>query len=113
MGKISYILIEAFPVLLMIWLIPIVPNDYLLTLMYIALIDLFLRIKKESKDALMLGLGFCIMTLAEVIFVLTGVETFTRNSLFGIMPLWLPFLWAYSFVAIKREIMILLERNDG
>lgn len=113
MKKLSYVLIEAFPVLLMIWLIPLVPNDYLLTLMYIALIDLFLRIKKEQKDALMLVLGFCLMTVAETIFVLTGVETFTRNSLFGLMPLWLPFLWAYSFVAMKREIMIVLGRNDG
>jgi len=35
------------------------------------------------------------------------VETFVRNSLFGLMPLWLPFLWGYGFVAIKRGIKIL------
>lgn len=113
MRKPSLILVEVFPVLIMIWLIPVVPNDYLLTLMYIGLIDLFLRIKKERKDALILALGFCIMIVAETLFVLTGVETFTRNSLFGIMPLWLPFLWGYSFVAIKRVIMIILGRSNG
>jgi hypothetical protein len=47
------------------------------------------------------------MTFFECIFILTGVETFIRNSLFGIMPLWLPFLWAYGFVVIKRAIAII------
>lgn len=47
------------------------------------------------------------MLIFESIFILTGVEVFQRNSLFGIMPLWLPFLWAYGFIAIKRTIRIL------
>jgi hypothetical protein len=51
--------------------------------------------------------GFFIMIVAEYFFVMTGVETFRRNTLFGLMPLWLPFLWAYGYVAIKRAIEIL------
>ncbi len=47
------------------------------------------------------------MIISEYLFIKTGVETFTRNSLFGLMPLWLPFLWAYAFVVIKRAIKIL------
>lgn len=51
--------------------------------------------------------GFVVITFFEYIFVSTGVETFVRNSLFGIIPLWLPFLWAYGFVAIKRSVTLL------
>ena len=47
------------------------------------------------------------MIISEAIFISTGVETFIRNSLFGLMPLWLPFLWGYCFVAMKRAIKIL------
>lgn len=47
------------------------------------------------------------MIISEFFFVSTGVETFVRNTLFGIMPIWLPFLWGYGFVDIKRAIQIL------
>jgi hypothetical protein len=47
------------------------------------------------------------MFASEYFFISTGVETFARNSLFGLMPLWLPFLWAYAFVVIKRAVIIL------
>jgi len=51
--------------------------------------------------------GFITMIVFEYLFVSTGVESFVRNSLLGIMPLWLPFLWGYGFVAIKRSVEIL------
>ena len=51
--------------------------------------------------------GFVLMMIFASIFISTKVETFNRNSLFGVMPLWLPFLWAYTFVTIKRVINIL------
>lgn len=51
--------------------------------------------------------GFIIMTISEYIFISTGVETFTRNSFLGLMPLWLPFLWAYGFVLISRNVEII------
>ncbi|MCL5438769.1 MAG: hypothetical protein M1268_02135 [Patescibacteria group bacterium] len=64
-------------------------------------------IKFESKDILFFIFGFCVMVIFEYLFVSTGAETFSRNSLFGLMPLWLPFLWGYGFVAIKRSVNIL------
>lgn len=91
----------------MIILIPFVRNDYILTLIYITIIVLSLIIHYEKKDYLFLILGFVIMIFSEFFFIKTGVETFNRNSLFGIMPLWLPFLWSYAFMAIKRVINIL------
>jgi len=66
-----------------------------------------LVIKHDSKDFLALFFGLFVITFFEYIFVKTGVETFNRQTLFGLMPLWLPILWGYGFVAIKRAIIIL------
>lgn len=104
------ILLNAIPIILMIILIPIISNDYLLTSIYILIIIVALLIKYEEKDWVFLVFGFFIMTISEYIFISTGVETFTRNTLFGLMPLWLPFLWAYAFVAMKRAIIILNKK---
>lgn len=96
----------------MVGLIPLVQDDFLLTLYYIVIITVSLIIiKHKKKDNIVLVFGFIIMIVFESIFIKTGVETFTRNSLFGSMPLWLPFLWAYGFVAIKRSVEILDSRG--
>lgn len=107
MNKILPIFIQSLPILLMIALIPMVANDYLLTALYVVIIAIALYIKLEKNDITILLFGFAIMIVFEYIFISTGVEKFVRNSLFGLMPLWLPFLWAYGFVAIKRGIKIL------
>ena len=107
MKKAQSILLNAVPVLIMIGLIPLVSNDYILTLIYIGIIVASLAVKRRKNDLPVFIFGFCIMIVSEYLFVGTGVETFQRNSLFGLMPLWLPFLWGYGFVAIKRAIEIL------
>ncbi len=92
----------------MIGLIPLVQNDYLLTIVYIAIISIFLKLISARKtDFIVLIFGFVIMIISEYFFISTGVETFTRNSLFGLMPLWLPFLWACGFVVIKRSVAVM------
>lgn len=108
MQKAFKIFLNAIPVLVMIGLIPLVLNDYLLTVIYIGIIIISLIvIKCRKNDAIIFAFGFVTITFFEYIFISTGVETFVRNSLFGLMPLWLPFLWAYGFVAIKRSIEVL------
>lgn len=91
----------------MIGLIPLIANDYILALVYFGIIVVSLLAKKTANDFLVLVFGFFVMIASEYLFVSTGVETFTRNSLLGLMPIWLPFLWAYGFVAIKRSVEIL------
>ncbi len=91
----------------MIGLIPFVRNDYVLSLIYIGIIIISLVVKRTRNDLLVFSFGFIVMIVSEYLFVSTGVETFVRNSLFGLMHLWLPFLWAYSFVAIKRSVELL------
>jgi hypothetical protein len=105
--KTKYIFFNALPVLVMVLLIPFVQNDFLLTGIYMCIIAVSFWIKYEPKDWVFFIFGFCIMIASELLFISTGVETFVRNSLFGIMPLWLPFLWAYGFVAIHRATHIL------
>lgn len=104
MTKIRKIFLNALPILAMIALIPLITNDYNLSLVYVLIILISFYIKKEKNDLIVFIFGFFVMTIFENLFVKTGVETFQRNSLLGIMPLWLPLLWAYGFVAIKRSI---------
>ncbi|PIP68883.1 hypothetical protein CO033_00925 [Candidatus Nomurabacteria bacterium CG_4_9_14_0_2_um_filter_32_10] len=106
-NKIINIVLNVIPILVMIGLIPIILNDYLLVIIYIVIILISLYIKKEKGDIFIFVFGFFAMILSEMVFISTGVETFVRNTLFGLMPLWLPFLWGYGFVAIKRGIKIL------
>jgi hypothetical protein len=107
MKKTLAIIKEAFPTIIMIGLIPFVLNDYVLTLLYVVIIIVAFSVKREKSDFPIFIFGFIAMIISEYIFISTGVETFIRHSLFGVMPLWLPFLWAYSFVAIKRSVIIL------
>jgi len=107
MKKIRDIILNAIPTLAMIALIPLVSNDYLLSFLFLLVIIIALAIKRTPLDLTALGAGMVLMTLAEYIFISTGVETFARTTLFGIMPLWLPILWAYGFVAIKRITYII------
>jgi hypothetical protein len=93
----------------MIALIPFVLNDYLLAGIYGLIITIIILINRGKKDLLALSFGFFIMIFFEFLFVKTGVETFQRNSLLGVMPLWLPFIWAYSFLAIKKSIEVLTK----
>lgn len=106
-NKRTNIFLNIIQILVMIGLIPIIQDDYILTFLYVVIIFISFLIKKEKGDVLVFFFGFFIMILFEIIFVSTGVETFVRNTLFGLMPLWLPFLWGYGFVVIKRGIKIL------
>jgi hypothetical protein len=107
MHQASRIFVNAIPILAMVGLIPFIENDYSLTLTYIVVILAAFAVKRESNEIRIFIFGFLVMIIFEYLFVSTGVETFVRNSLFGLMPLWLPFLWGYGFVAIKRSVDIL------
>jgi hypothetical protein len=91
----------------MIGLITLVRNDYWLTLIYAIIITASWLIKYEKKEYIFLLFGIFGMAISEYFFVSTGVEIFNRNSLFGVMPLWLPLLWGCGFVVIKRAIKII------
>jgi len=105
--KSKKIIRESVPVLIMVLFIPFIKNEYFLSLIFIIIISISFFIKYRKNEYLIFIFGFILMIVFETIFVKSGVETFNKNTLFGIMPLWLPLLWAYSFVAIKRGVKLL------
>ena len=107
MNKIYKIFLNCIPILAMVAMIPLIKNDYLLALAYLIVILTSFFIKIEKNEIKILVLGFLLMMFFEYAFIFTGVESFNRNSLFGVMPIWLPVLWAYGFVAIGRAVKIL------
>ena len=107
MTKFWRILVQIIPIVLMIALIPLVKNDYWLLSAYVVVIIIALSIKYEKRDWIFLTFGFFGMIIPEYIFTSTKVEIFNRNSLFGLMPIWLPFLWGYAFLVMKRVVAIL------
>ena len=105
--KVKNIFLNTIPILMMIGLIPIIKNDYFLTGAYLFISGVAFMIKYDKFEYVIYLFGFFAMIISEYLFVSTGVEIFKRASLFGLMPLWLPFLWAYGFVVIKRGVNIL------
>jgi hypothetical protein len=106
MNKLWKIVLYVLIVCAMIALITIIKNDYLLAGIYLLIVIVTLILGYEKGDLTVLIFGLIAMTFFEFIFISTGIETFIRNSLFG-MPLWLPLLWAYGFLLIKRSIILL------
>ncbi len=106
MNRVYKIFFSAAPVLIMIGLIPLISDDYILLFVYLCIIA-SLIFRREKNDIMIFIFGFFIMIVFEYFFIRTGVEIFSRRSLLGVMPIWLPILWAYGFVAIKRSIEIL------
>jgi len=95
---------NALPIAIMIALIPLIRSDVLLTVVYAGFILAALMTRQDKKDLIFLIFGFVTLFFSEYLFISTGVETFERRSLLGVMPLWLPFLWAYVFIAIRRMV---------
>lgn len=105
---IKKIILNTLPIIVMIGLIPFISNDYYLILMYTILIAISLKIHYENNEYKLLSAGIIFMFLAEYFFISTGVETFTSQTLIN-MPIWLPVLWGYGFIAIKRIANELLK----
>ena len=95
----------AFPIFFMIGLIPLVQNDFVLAAIYLAIIAVS-SLRYHRHDLTFLIVGCIALFVSEYLFISTGVETFERRSLLGVMPVWLPLLWAYVFVAIKRGVLV-------
>jgi len=93
----------------MVGLVVFVKNDSVLTVIYSGIIVATITIKKERADLLILMVGFLGALIGEFLFIRTGIETFNRTSFMGIMPPWLPFLWGYIFLAMKRVFWMLVK----
>lgn len=93
----------------MILFIPFIRNDYILTAIYIAFIAAAFIDKRDRADYILITIGFLGLMLGEYLFIHMGVETFNRTTLFGVMPFWLPFLWAFIFLSMKRIFWLIIK----
>ena len=92
----------------MIGLIPLVRSDFILSAVYLCIAAGTLFISKDvKKEILFFVFGFVLLAIAEIFFVATGVEVFQRDVLIAHIPIWLPILWGYSFIMIRRSIVAL------
>ena len=98
---IKKIMLNIIPIIIMIGLIPLIKNDYYILLAYLIIIGICLKIHYEKKEYKLLITGLIFMFLAEFFFISTKVEIFTSQTLIN-MPIWLPILWGYGFIVIKR-----------
>ena len=98
-----------FIIITMVGLAVFIKNDYILTIIYSGVIVASITIKRERTDLLILTVGFLGTLIGEYLFISTGIETFNRTSFMGILPLWLPFLWSYIFLAMKRVFWMLVK----
>ena len=93
----------------MILLIPFVKNDYFLAVIYLVFIFSALVVKRDKADYILLTIGFFGLMAGEYLFIHMGVETFSRQTLLGVMPFWLPFLWAFIFLSMKRAFWLIIR----
>ncbi|OGZ05389.1 MAG: hypothetical protein A3C93_05070 [Candidatus Lloydbacteria bacterium RIFCSPHIGHO2_02_FULL_54_17] len=107
MHKFLSVAFNIVPIVVMVGCIPLVTNDFVLAGIYGLVSVVALAYRRQRGDLTVFVFGFFAMTVSEYFFIATGVETFNRVSFLGVMPLWLPFLWAYGFVAMKRAVVIL------
>lgn len=106
----AYVLVVLF----LMGLVPFILNDYILAVIYVGFIALFVLLKKQNGDLVFITTGFLASFLGEYFFLSAGVEKFNRTSLLGIMPLWLPFLWSFIFLVMKRVFwLVFLHANSG
>ena len=84
-------------------------NSLLLALIYIAAIAVVLKIKYYSGDFFALIYGFLLGLFVEVIGTsLAGYQSFAKPDFLGI-PIWLPVVWAYGLMAMKRIGVLMRE----
>ncbi len=101
---------ETLPLLLGIILTGLLwKHNFLLTIIYLIVIAVILKIKHYHGDihALIYGyvIGFIIETIGTSI---AGYQSFTNPDFWGI-PFWLPIAWAYGFMLMKRIGIIIYE----
>lgn len=100
------IFLNFIPIFLMIGLIPLVKLDLVLTSFFAVIIVISFLIRYEKNEYIYFLIGFILMFIFEYLFIATGVEVFEKATVLAI-PFYLPVIWGYGFVVIKRGVLII------
>lgn len=98
----KYIIVEILPLFFALGVLLLIGNELLMTAVIIAIVLISFKIQYKKNEwklffiGLILGLSFELF--GDAIYKL---QTWQQTSLFG-LPLWLPVLWGYGFVIIRR-----------
>ena len=108
-GKIKLLVIHSLPLMLgfvvsgFLW-----RSNILLLGIYIVVIILLILVGKDRKTEIYIQIygmvaGFVIEAIGTSI---SGYQSFTNPDFFGI-PYWLPVVWGYGFIVMKRIALII------
>lgn len=90
-------IVAGIPVSYFFW-----QNTLVLSLIYLAASLLLIYLHKDRTEFMIFLYGALIGSIVEVIGVnISGYQSFSKPDILGI-PIWLPIVWGYGFVAIKR-----------
>lgn len=102
---------QLVPLFLVLLIFLITQNEWLVTLGIVVLICLSFAIKytKNEWKVVVLGavLGFLFEMAGDYIY---QAQYWENASLFGI-PVWLPLMWGYGFIFIRRIGNILVKKR--
>jgi len=108
MNKIAKVFIETLPILFgilfsyLFW-----QNSFLLFAIYIILSVVLILWRGDNSEFAIFIYGIIIGGLVEVLGTqVSGYQSFAEPDFLGI-PIWLPIVWGYGFVAMKRIGIIL------
>ena len=101
------IILELVPIaLIMIFVFLFYLNNLILTLLILAVIIVSLLVNFQKHEVWIMIIGTPIIMIIEYLLVRSGAESFSNPVVFG-LPIWLPFIWAYGLVVMKRIAMFL------
>ncbi len=108
MNKISKVLLETGPILFGILLSYLFwQNSIVLLTLYLTLTLGLIYLHKDKSELIIFAYGIVIGTLVEILGTqVSGYQSFTKPDFRGI-PMWLPIVWGYGFIAMKRIGLIL------
>lgn len=103
MDKFSKIFLETLPIVLGIFLSYLLwQNTVLLFLVYLTFTLGLIYLHKDKTEFIIFAYGILIGILVEVVGTkVSGYQSFTKPDFLGI-PIWLPIVWGYGFIAMKR-----------
>ena len=111
MGKNKFleILLQVFLLILGLVVIWIIRNEIIISFAIIILLLLSFKIRYYKKEGLLFltgaVTGFTLEIVSDLIYKL---QYWQEGSLFGI-PIWLPILWGYGFIFIRRIGNLIIE----
>ena len=103
MNRLSKVFIETLPIFLGILLSYLFgQNNVLLFIIYLVLTFGLIYSHKDKTEFVIFAYGILIGVIVEVVGTqVSGYQSFVKPD-FGGIPMWMPIVWGYGFVAMKR-----------